>query len=106
MRWQTIALSVSLLALFACSHVRSGPTVEDVKANLTCATYRSGMTWEQVERMLGKPDAVPLPAPGTNLTTARVYRARVVIFNVDTRQSTDPGSPEFVEVLAGIEICR
>ncbi len=105
-RWQMIMLYVSLLALLACSHVRSGPTVEEVKANLTCATYRTGMSWEQVKLMLGEPDAVPLPAPGSYLTTARVYKARVVIFNVDTRQSTESGPAEFVEVVVGLEVCR
>lgn len=90
----------------ACSTLGGERTLDDVKARLECVAYAEELPWEQVTRSLGRVDEAPIPGPGSLFKNVRVYRDRVIIFHVDTKEIQEAGHSRFVEVVKTVEVCR
>jgi hypothetical protein len=80
--------------------------LDEVKAGLECISYREDLAWEQVINSLGDVDIAPIPGPESLFKNARIYKRRVVIFQVETKETVEAGRSKFVEVVKGLEICR
>lgn len=109
--WTRAAMRVSFTAFFlflplSCTTLSSARSIEEVKAGLSCVDDSGDLRWEQVEKQLGRPDEAPIPAPGSLFRNARVYKDKVVIFHVDTKETVQAGRSTFVEVVKKIEVCK
>jgi hypothetical protein len=101
-RW--LALSLLLSLVISCV----GPTVlSEVKRDLSCVEYHQDMNWDQVSAKFGTPELVPIPEPGTDLSTnARGYNGMTVIFYTKRQPVNEGGKIRFKEVIYKVEICK
>lgn len=108
---KTVKAHVYLTALFlllipSCTPLSFARTPEEAKATLDCVSPSDDLPWEEVERQFGRPDEAPIPAPGSLFRNIRVYKGKIIIFYVDTKETTEAGRPKFVEVVKKIEVCK
>lgn len=99
-------LTFILLLIPACATVGSERTLEEIKTQLECVTYVQELPWDQVKGSFGGVDEAPRPAPGSLFKNVRIYRDKIVIFHVDTKETEEAGRPKFIEVVKSIEICK
>ena len=64
------------------------------------------MQWDQVEKRFGRPDEAPIPAPGSLFRNTRVYKDKIVVFYVDTKETIEAGRSKFIEVVKKVELCK
>jgi hypothetical protein len=100
-----VAVSV-LFLLLSCAALGSPIRLEDIKARLDCVGDAKTLPWEQVARRFGTPDETPIPAPGSLTRNTRIYKNTVVIFHVETQETTEAGRPKFFEVVKQVEVCK
>jgi len=95
------------MALSSCTTLQKPTTLGQVKSALNCITYTEGMEWNQVSQAMGHPDIAPIPEPGPDLSkNTRVYKNKVVIFNIEMKEVKEEGKVRFREVVTGIDVCR
>jgi hypothetical protein len=105
MRYLALILIASI-GLSSCATWQKSKTLDQVKANLICVEYASGIAWAQIRERLGAADVAPLPDPGTNLqSNSRVYRNKWVIFSVENAEVQEDGKTRFREIANKIEVC-
>jgi hypothetical protein len=100
-------IAVMALLLSGCVHCTSDMRVGEIKAGLSCVTYRGDLGWKQVAEMLGEPDCFPRPEPGSQLTAnTRVYQRALVLFSTGLKEVQEGDKTRFVEAVTGLEVCR
>ncbi len=106
MRRLTI-LFIILLALSSCTTFQKPTTLGQVKSTLNCIPCREGMSWNQISQVMDHPDIAPIPEPGPDLSkNTRVYRDKIVIFNIEMKEIKEDGKVRFQEVVTNIEVCK
>jgi hypothetical protein len=101
-----LCLAGFLFLIPSCASLTSQRTLEEVTAKLDCVTFSDELPWEQVKASLGREDEAPMPGPGSLSKNARVYKDKVLILHVDTKETTVAGRSMFVEVVKKIELCK
>ena len=105
MRYLALILIASN-GLLSCATWQEPKTLEQVKVNLICVEYTSGIAWEQIREHLGAADVAPLPEPGTNLqSNTRAYKKKWVIFSVENAEVQEDSKTRFREIANKIEVC-
>jgi len=95
-----------LLLFPSCTGLSSARSLEEVKASLDCVTYSDDLQWEQIAKPFGRADETPIPVPGSLFGNTRVYKDKIVIFYVDSKEMIEAGRSKFVEVVKRIEVCK
>lgn len=98
-----------LMAIYltSCATFQKPVTPDEIRAKLDCLEYKEGISWKNTAEKFGKPDFVPLPEPGTDLSKyVRGYKDKVIIFHVERQEFKEDGKTRFHEVITRIEVCK
>ncbi len=94
------------LAVVSCAGPGSTRSLEQVRAGLDCVQYKEGLAWDQVRTVFGEADEAPPPSAESLFKNARVYMGKTIIFHTDRRKIEESGRATYIEVIAGIDLCK
>ena len=104
---RVVILFVIIIGISSCTTLQQPKTLGQIKSEVDCIQYKEGMSWNQISQAMGHPDIAPIPEPGPDLSkNTRVYKNKVVIFNIEMKEVKEEGKVRFREVVTGIDVCK